>query len=63
MFKNFLSNMFQLGLERYLPCVLCTILGAQDFVKAEAAARELLTLAPRLQEARIILASAPARTE
>jgi Tfp pilus assembly protein PilF len=31
-------------------------LGAQDFVKAEASARELLTLAPRLQEARIIMA-------
>lgn len=32
------------------------LLGAQDFVKAESAARELLNSAPRLQEARIILA-------
>ncbi len=32
------------------------MLGAQDFVKAEAAARELLALEPGLQEARIILA-------
>jgi len=34
------------------------LLGAQDFVKAEAAARELLTREPGLQEARIILARA-----
>lgn len=33
-------------------------LGAQDFAKAEAAARELLTSAPRLQEGRILLARA-----
>ncbi len=33
-------------------------LGAQDFVKAEAAARELLAREPGLQEARIILARA-----
>ena len=33
-------------------------LGAQDFVKAEAIAREMLTSAPRLQEARILLARA-----
>jgi hypothetical protein len=32
------------------------LLGAQEFGKAEAAARELLNTAPRLQEARIILA-------
>jgi Tfp pilus assembly protein PilF len=32
------------------------LLGAQDFVKAESASRELLNSAPRLQEARIILA-------
>ncbi|MGI8918801.1 MAG: tetratricopeptide repeat protein [Pyrinomonadaceae bacterium] len=34
------------------------LLGAQDFVKAEAAARELLAREPGLQEARIILARA-----
>jgi hypothetical protein len=34
------------------------LLGAQDFVKAESVARETLALAPRLQEARIILARA-----
>jgi hypothetical protein len=33
-------------------------LGAQDYVKAEAVAREMLTSAPRLQEARILLARA-----
>jgi len=33
-------------------------LGAQDFAKAEASARELLAAAPRLQEARILLARA-----
>jgi hypothetical protein len=33
-------------------------LGAQDFVKAEAIAREMLTAAPRLQEGRILLARA-----
>ncbi|HSE23075.1 MAG TPA: hypothetical protein VLB68_15525 [Pyrinomonadaceae bacterium] len=33
-------------------------LGAQDFAKAEVTARELLTAAPRLQEARIFLARA-----
>jgi tetratricopeptide (TPR) repeat protein len=33
-------------------------LGAQDFAKAEATARELLAAAPRLQEARILLARA-----
>jgi hypothetical protein len=32
--------------------------GAQDFGKAEAAAREIMTAAPRLQEARILLARA-----
>ena len=34
------------------------LLGAQDFVKAEALARDLLRLEPRLQDARIILARA-----
>jgi Tetratricopeptide repeat len=33
-------------------------LGAQDYVKAEAIAREMLTTAPRLQEARILLGRA-----
>lgn len=33
-------------------------LGAQDFAKAEAAAREILAVAPRFQEARIILGRA-----
>ena len=33
-------------------------LGAQDFVKAEAIAREMLVAAPRLQEGRILLARA-----
>jgi len=33
-------------------------LGAQEFAKAEVTARELLTAAPRLQEARILLARA-----
>jgi tetratricopeptide (TPR) repeat protein len=33
-------------------------LGAQDYVKAEAAAREMLVSAPRLQEARILVARA-----
>lgn len=33
-------------------------LGAQDFVKAEATARAMLTVAPRFQEARILLARA-----
>lgn len=33
-------------------------LGAQDFVKAEAQAREILSTAPRFQEARIVLARA-----
>jgi len=33
-------------------------LGAQDFAKAEVSARELLAAAPRLQEARILLARA-----
>jgi len=33
-------------------------LGAQDFAKAEAVAREMLTSAPRLQEARILLGRA-----
>ncbi len=33
-------------------------LGAQDFVKAEAVAREMLATAPRLQEGRILLARA-----
>jgi tetratricopeptide (TPR) repeat protein len=33
-------------------------LGAQDFVKAEAIAREMLTSAPRLQEAKILVARA-----
>lgn len=33
-------------------------MGAQDFVKAEAVAREMLQAAPRLQEARILLARA-----
>jgi hypothetical protein len=33
-------------------------LGAQDYVKAEAVAREMLTAAPRLQEGRILLARA-----
>lgn len=32
--------------------------GAQDYVKAEAIAREILTLSPNMQEARIILARA-----
>lgn len=32
------------------------LLGAQDFVKAETTARQLLAILPRLQEARIILA-------
>ena len=32
--------------------------GAQDYVKAESAARELVVLAPQLQEARVILARA-----
>jgi len=33
-------------------------LGAQDYVKAEAVAREMLSTAPRLQEAKIVLARA-----
>jgi hypothetical protein len=33
-------------------------LGAQDYVKAEAVAREMLSVAPRLQEAKIILGRA-----
>jgi len=33
-------------------------MGAQDYVKAEAVAREMLSSAPRLQEARILLARA-----
>ena len=33
-----------------------SLLGAQDYLKAEAVARELLATAPRLQEARILLA-------
>ncbi|PYS69120.1 MAG: hypothetical protein DMF69_18000, partial [Acidobacteria bacterium] len=33
-------------------------MGAQDYVKAEAVAREMLSAAPRLQEARILLARA-----
>ena len=33
-------------------------LGAQDYVKAEAVAREMLSAAPRLQEAKIILGRA-----
>ena len=34
------------------------LLGAQDYVKAEAVAREMLTTAPRLQEGRVLLGRA-----
>lgn len=46
---------------RDLPVLLgdtASLLGAQDFVKAEAAAREMISAAPRLQEGRILLGRA-----
>jgi tetratricopeptide (TPR) repeat protein len=46
---------------RDLPTALgeaASLMGAQDYLKAEAVAREMLSTAPRLQEARILLARA-----
>jgi hypothetical protein len=46
---------------RDLPAALgeaASLMGAQDYLKAESVAREMLSTAPRLQEARILLARA-----